>query len=182
MRYMIRDAKHWFIVDEDETEDDEENSEEEKKAKIDASKEDSDNQSEDEENPENKESDESDEQSEENNQDEDFSDVAYQWKSEHDDKVRPSHEWMNNKIVFYRHNQDERPLMNGEYNFDAGDKGMNCRCHQVPLRASDIDLNAHYMVYNYEKTKKDGNKIGEATKVTGKQLLSLLRRHKQNKD
>ena len=77
--------------------------------------------------------------------------VCYQWLSSNDKRTRPSHKAMNGVIVFWRNDDNEKPLLDNM----RGDAGEfpNCRC--TPLTIFDEnDLKAsRYKVYNYKTDK-----------------------------
>lgn len=77
--------------------------------------------------------------------------LAYIWRSSHDKRTRPSHWAMNDVVVFWRDDEEEKPYLDKMYG-NAGEF-PNCRCDPHPI-VDEEDLNkASYKVYNY-KTKK----------------------------
>lgn len=76
---------------------------------------------------------------------------AYIWRSSHDKRTRPSHWAMNDVIVFWRDDEEEKPFLDKMYG-NAGEF-PNCRCDPHPIVDEDDLRKASYKVYNY-KTKK----------------------------
>ena len=76
--------------------------------------------------------------------------IAYIWRSSHDKRTRPSHWHMNDVIVFWRENEEEKPFLDKMYG-NAGEF-PNCRCDPHPIVDEDDLKKSSYKVYNY-KTK-----------------------------
>ena len=77
--------------------------------------------------------------------------VVYQWLSSNDKRTRESHRLMNNVIVFWRENYEERPSLDGMYG-NAGEF-PNCRCECLPLFNEDDLKKNIYTVYDYRYKK-----------------------------
>lgn len=78
--------------------------------------------------------------------------VVYEWKSNNDQRTRPSHKEMDSVIVFWRKNKKEKPYLDKMWG-DAGEF-PNCRCSRLPIYNPLDELKkTSYKVYNYKRRK-----------------------------
>lgn len=77
--------------------------------------------------------------------------IAYLWRSSHDSRTRKSHKEMNDVVVFWRKNDEEKP--NLDKMFGNAGEFPNCRCNPYPIFDESDLTKSVYKVYNY-KTKK----------------------------
>lgn len=89
--------------------------------------------------------------------------TAYIWQSSNDIRTRQSHRAMNGVIVFWRDDEEEKPLLDNMYGH-AGEF-PNCRCTPLPI-FDKTDLNvAMYKVYNYKTHKIETKRKQEVIKL-----------------
>lgn len=91
--------------------------------------------------------------------------VCYIWRTSNDQRVRQSHKDMNGVVVFWKDDQEDKPLLDNMYG-NAGEF-PNCRCDCDSIVIPNVQLkNSFYNVYNYEKHKIE--------RVSRKDLLEMI--------
>lgn len=73
--------------------------------------------------------------------------TAYIWRSSHDRRTRPSHRAMNDVLVFWRNNDEQKPKLDDMFG-NAGEF-PNCRCSPHPVFDEDDLTASTYKVYDY---------------------------------
>lgn len=81
----------------------------------------------------------------------DLGSVIYEWRSNNDRRTRPSHKEMDGVLVFWRDNENEKPLRD-KMRGDAGEF-PNCRCTTLAIVDPDRLNLSYYKVYNYHTDK-----------------------------
>lgn len=95
----------------------------------------------------------------------DLGSICYRWSSTKDKRTRQSHKDMNNVIVLWRNNLEERPYLDGMYG-NAGEF-PNCRCRTEPI-FDDRDLTqSTYNIYDY-RTKV-------VRKISKQELVKIIK-------
>ena len=90
--------------------------------------------------------------------------VAYIWRASHDKRTRPSHQQMDDVVVFWRQGEQKPNLDNMIGN--AGEF-PNCRCTPQPIVDIDDITKSTYRVYNYLTHK--------VQKMTKNELITALK-------
>lgn len=91
--------------------------------------------------------------------------VCYIWRTSNDQRVRQSHKDMNGVVVFWKDDQEDKPLLDNMYG-NAGEF-PNCRCDCDSIVIPNVQLkNNFYNVYNYEKHKIE--------RISRKDLLEMI--------
>lgn len=91
--------------------------------------------------------------------------VCYVWKTSNDRRVRESHKNMNNVIVFWRDEENEKPHLDNMYGNAGEFPNCRCDCDSVVLPKIQLTSNS-YKVYNY-KTER-------LNRVSKKELLEMI--------
>lgn len=99
--------------------------------------------------------------------------VCYIWKTSNDRRVRESHRRMNNVVVFWRDDEEEKPHLDNMYGNAGEFPNCRCDCSSIVLPKVQLTRNS-YKVYNYKTEKIE--------QISKKKLLEMIEEAQENEE